>query len=566
MNFFSSVILGGERIYCRDINSIRSFDTVADMLASDAGAGVLCSTCGYYSVGDGGSAVYLCSDAAEPGAFTLHNEGGPYFNLIVSDAVSIKATGAKGDGLTDDAGAINSAISAAIAAGATRIVIPRSTYYLASTPEFPSGATNYTDNILLDMEPGCIFTGPGVDLGEAGAGKFDSTVTNPGLVVSGPKRTVSLMGVPSAKNPANGITADASELVPDPSYNFPIQGLLTISVGSSQGTIQLVTSDTIPADSMIGAAVVTTAAVGDWPADYSKIQAGTYDYTTAPRIKTISASGGNTYTVTLGTSGAEGLPVSGAFSSPSNLNAVSVYIMPHVWMVLRYDGIKTGADLNPEMRWYGKNTVLEINGQPVIGHEIDMIHNGSPVDFSRGVFITGSGSGASKMVGLDVQMGGNKNIDFGVSVRNAEFGAFSSARRPFVGSAAFNDQTNGGTATPPSGVYTTDNLSDSIAISHAPLFGGKMVSDSASGVVLVRHGDSGQSGFFLVCYNAAENAQVLSISADGTVNLPDNDILIGANTHLTCYNTQGGQVYNTLLGYIPITAADGQAAYIPIYR
>lgn len=110
-------------------NGSMCFDSVADMVASDLGSGQTVITKGYYSVNDGGSALYTIrakdvADVDDGGSIIfLDNEN--VAELITDGTVNVKQFGAKGDGVTSDAVAFQNAV-----AFAKKLLVPTATYLI----------------------------------------------------------------------------------------------------------------------------------------------------------------------------------------------------------------------------------------------------------------------------------------------------------------------------------------------------------------------------------------------------------------------------------------------------
>ena len=90
------------------------FDTVADMKAStDLANGDSVRTLGFYSLNDGGGAIYKITDSGTANEMDVIAVGGLYANLQHTDTIYIKQLGAKGDGVTNDTVKIDRAFAIA---------------------------------------------------------------------------------------------------------------------------------------------------------------------------------------------------------------------------------------------------------------------------------------------------------------------------------------------------------------------------------------------------------------------------------------------------------------------
>lgn len=91
---------------------ITRFATCVDMKASTAlKSGMICQTAGYYSVNDGGAALYYVMGAAPVDDYYETLQGGLIGVLVANDTVTPEMFGAYGDGDHDDTTAVQSAIN-----------------------------------------------------------------------------------------------------------------------------------------------------------------------------------------------------------------------------------------------------------------------------------------------------------------------------------------------------------------------------------------------------------------------------------------------------------------------
>lgn len=106
-------------------------DSVADMRELDAPQGITVATRGYYSPNDGGNWFYVIRAKAagdtDDGGSIIELENGNVAELITDGTVNVKQFGAKGDGVTNDVQAINSAFVFALNT-CKRLVIPNGVY------------------------------------------------------------------------------------------------------------------------------------------------------------------------------------------------------------------------------------------------------------------------------------------------------------------------------------------------------------------------------------------------------------------------------------------------------
>lgn len=124
-----------------------AFDSVADMKASRlVTPGARVRTLGYYSPGDGGGNDYEIVAAGtgtdDGGSFVdLSGSGLQAKGLFVDGVVNVKEFGARGDGVSDAASAINNCISFLSAAGGGVAYVPAGDYVVGSTIVMRSNTT-----------------------------------------------------------------------------------------------------------------------------------------------------------------------------------------------------------------------------------------------------------------------------------------------------------------------------------------------------------------------------------------------------------------------------------------
>jgi parallel beta-helix repeat protein len=130
-------------VHTYEISGLGAEDSVATMTAKSYPAGVKVSTQGYYTAGDGGQADYLVKTAADyggtPDGYGDHTLANGNVAVLQHDGiVNVRQFGAKGDGTTDDAGAIQSCITNHTVLS---FVNDEYNYAIASTLTVPSGKT-----------------------------------------------------------------------------------------------------------------------------------------------------------------------------------------------------------------------------------------------------------------------------------------------------------------------------------------------------------------------------------------------------------------------------------------
>lgn len=112
-----------------------TFDTVADMKAStNLVSGCFAKTLGFYSVNDGGGAVYKIANSGTANEMDIIACGSLYAVLNHHGSINVKQFGAKGDGTTDDTSAIQRAVDYGFQNNLNVTVLGSANYYKVTLP------------------------------------------------------------------------------------------------------------------------------------------------------------------------------------------------------------------------------------------------------------------------------------------------------------------------------------------------------------------------------------------------------------------------------------------------
>ena len=179
-----------ERIQSMNIiakgNNIIFVANVAELIDSDALIGNVYGTTGYYSVNDGGSALYTirAKDVAdvEDGGSIIFLDNGNVAELITNGTANVKQFGAYGDGTHDDTNAVQNAVNFN-----NYVVFPQGTYLLG-TVNITRDTTVFADteaSIKLKYTNGetyeTVFSCDGCTLNVKGIDFVGTIITNTGL-------------------------------------------------------------------------------------------------------------------------------------------------------------------------------------------------------------------------------------------------------------------------------------------------------------------------------------------------------------------------------------------------
>ncbi len=133
---FNFIAKGNNIVYVAD---------VADLRTSDAVAGLVYGTTGYYVCGDGGAGLYSIRTATQTdidnGGSIIVLDNGNVAELITDGTVNVKQFGAKGDGVTDDTTCFQNALNFA-----DTVVVPKGTYFLDSIITFTKDGQKIVGN------------------------------------------------------------------------------------------------------------------------------------------------------------------------------------------------------------------------------------------------------------------------------------------------------------------------------------------------------------------------------------------------------------------------------------
>lgn len=175
-------------------NAIRNYSTVASMVADDAIINnTMIATKGYYAIDDGGNAIYIVSNQNYNRPYVELNNGLKAYLHLSRNGVNVRQLGAKGDGVTDDSAAFQSALDSGYS-----VYVPiadGSKYRIAHTLTVNYGRTVIKgdaldwalfDSSALDYKHGCIY--------------FDSTDSD--LFIVNEKTFCQFINLPIVNNPS----------------------------------------------------------------------------------------------------------------------------------------------------------------------------------------------------------------------------------------------------------------------------------------------------------------------------------------------------------------------------
>lgn len=396
---------------------------------------------------------------------------------------------AAGDGVTDDYTAFQSAFANAPFGSVIDVPYTANGYYLSADPDDGSKA------IIWNFAAGVQLSGPGIGSPGTGAGTFGSLYTNPWLRVDGKYNYSDLTTLPSPTGGA--VTGDSYEYKSlssaDSSHN--ITG--TITNGSYTMTAISDISDIYPGD-----AILAVTVIGGWPAGTTR--------TDCMRVVAVNTGAG---TLTFGPDDGSGSGVAvPTVWAGSTTSGATFTIRRRQWMAGWYSGMDTGTDDNVDVHYELWNPVMNITGAAGIPIEINLNAYADTADYCRGLFITGGGTTKNtKLIGIDIQRGGNSDWSTGISLRKAQVGIFLNAAFPIEIDTTY-DSNIAGDSTIGYGIH----FNNASAL-FGSLFEGKQLTDGSSAITLQRFTDTSPTGNFLRFKNAANNADLVLVDADGAL-------------------------------------------------
>lgn len=145
MSKISNIKLGSTSYDVNDKQALHVHMLTSELNTISANLGDKIKTLGYYNVGDGGSSIFYVDSVATAETFSIELANGLYANLLQGNSYNVVQFGAKHDGTTDDANAIQKAIDS-LPSGGGCIYFPNGSYALSKGINVGDGKANTVNN------------------------------------------------------------------------------------------------------------------------------------------------------------------------------------------------------------------------------------------------------------------------------------------------------------------------------------------------------------------------------------------------------------------------------------
>lgn len=320
-------------------------------------------------------------------------------------AVNVRTFGAKGDGVTNDTVAVNSAIAEAGDKGA--IYFPYGVYVLDS---------NWAPTEKIFADSGTKLVTP-----SGATHNAVKPITNDFNIVQGDVWTT---------DNNNYTPPSAANILQCREWKSTVNSSLVISGTLSTGSNRIHTSS--PLDSVKPGYAVLCSAEGFPSGD---------DITSAIRVVSV----GNGYIEIAADIGdGSGRPVAGWLWNGPTFSG-DFTIRPRYWKCVEFMGVDTPIDNNPDCISWVANDVAVTRGQRVIAREVDVLLLDSPgKGISTGLLVAGQNNSGGAIVGVESNMSGAHNGGWAFSARNFNIGYYApSCGTAFVFSPTWHNNETG---------------------------------------------------------------------------------------------------------------------------
>ena len=395
---------------------------------------------------------------------------------------NVKDYGAKGDGVTDDTLAFTECINDCPIGG--EVIIPDGNYYLSQTPD------PHLKSIIYNIQNTTVFTGKGCESIATGGGGFTfNNITNPWNNVNGTKQTGEMV----TPSPIGGGTMLNSTELKAPTYIIEsVEGVLT----KNQDTIIFNKEIDIAEGSSLSSNLQNFPT---WADRASCARIGKKINNTTYKLGIDNGDGGGLIT-----------PLFWSYETTK----ATFKVYPRFWSVGSYIGVETSDIKNIDEINYCANYVANVNANSVNALEIDMNLIGEPEEISRNLFITGIAQSNALTAGADIQMSGDYNFTYGLSVRRSTTGVYLNAYQPIIISQKFQDNETKKDVDIYYGILF-DGFGD--ISTTRPLLAGQQIVDGATCIALTRKTDTSSTGAFIKGFNTDKTQQLFEIDTNGKV-------------------------------------------------